>query len=165
MLVGGPEEYLGSRAMDRIRGQVREAAPDVEITRLNAGSYEPGSLAMNVSPSLFGERKLIEVEGLEAMNDAFLADALNYVAAPEPDAVLVLRHGGGVRGKKLLDAIKAGWLARCGLPAAQERCREDRLRRLLSSGLPAGASSATPSRPWSTRSAPTSPNSRRPAAS
>ncbi len=110
VLVGGPEDYLGSRAMDRIRGQVREAAPDVEITRLNAGSYAAGSLAMNVSPSLFGERKLIEVEGLEAMNDAFLADALKYVAAPEPDAILVLRHGGGVRGKKLLDAIKAaGW--------------------------------------------------------
>ncbi len=40
-----------------------QPTPDVEITRLNAGSYEPGSLAMNVSPSLFGERKLIEVEG------------------------------------------------------------------------------------------------------
>jgi DNA polymerase-3 subunit delta len=63
---------------------------------------------MNVSPSLFGEQKLIEVDGAEAMNDAFLADALKYVAQPEPDAVLVLRHGGGVRGKKLLDAIKAG---------------------------------------------------------
>ena len=44
------------------------------------------------------------------MNDAFLADALKYLANPEPDAVLVVRHGGGVRGKKLLDAIKsAGW--------------------------------------------------------
>ena len=110
VLVGGPEDYLGSRAMDRIRGQVREAAPDVEITRLNAGSYAAGSLAMNVSPSLFGEQKLIEVDGLEAMNDAFLADALKYVVQPEPEAFLVLRHGGGVRGKKLLDAIKAaGW--------------------------------------------------------
>jgi DNA polymerase-3 subunit delta len=65
---------------------------------------------MNVSPSLFGEQKLIEVDGLEAMNDAFLADALKYVVHPEPEAFLVLRHGGGVRGKKLLDAIKAaGW--------------------------------------------------------
>jgi DNA polymerase-3 subunit delta len=108
VLVGGPEDYLGSRAMDRVRQQVRSAAPDVEITRMSAGSYEPGALAMNVSPSLFGEQKLIEVEGLEAMNDAFLADALKYLAQPEPDAVLVLRHGGGVRGKKLLDAIKAG---------------------------------------------------------
>jgi DNA polymerase-3 subunit delta len=110
VLVGGPEDYFGARAMDRIRGQVREAAPDVEITRLNAGSYAAGALALNVSPSLFGERKLIEIDGLEAMNDAFLADALKYVADPEADAVLVLRHGGGVRGKKLLDAIKAaGW--------------------------------------------------------
>lgn len=108
VLVGGPEDYLGSRAMDRIRSQVRAAQPDVEVTRFHAGSYEPGSLAMNVSPSLFGEHKLIEVEGVEAMNDAFLADALKYLARPEPDAVLVLRHGGGVRGKKLLDAVKAG---------------------------------------------------------
>lgn len=108
VLVGGPEDYLGFRAMDRIRAQVRAAAPDVEITRLNAGSYEPGTLAMNVSPSLFGEQKLIEAEGLETMNDAFLADALKYLAQPEPDAVLVLRHGGGVRGKKLLDAVKGG---------------------------------------------------------
>lgn len=96
--------------MDRIRSLVRATEPDVEVTRLDAGSYETGSLAMNVSPSLFGERKLIEVEGLESMNDAFLADALAYLARPEPDAVLVLRHGGGNRGKKLLDAVKsAGW--------------------------------------------------------
>ena len=43
---------------------------------------------MNVSPSLFGESKLIEVEGLESMNDAFLADALGYLQHPEQDAVL-----------------------------------------------------------------------------
>lgn len=108
VLISGPEEYLGTRAMDRIRLLVRAAEPDVEVTRLDAGSYESGSLAMNVSPSLFGERKLIEVEGLESMNDAFLADAMAYLAHPEPDAVLVLRHGGGNRGKKLLDAVKSG---------------------------------------------------------
>ena len=108
VLVSGPEEYLGIRAMDRVRSQVRAASPDVELTRLNAGSYEAGALAMNISPSLFGESKLIEVEGLEGMNDAFLADALAYLQRPEPDAVLVLRHAGGVRGKKLLDAVKAG---------------------------------------------------------
>ncbi|MFJ5957221.1 DNA polymerase III subunit delta [Paenarthrobacter sp. NPDC092416] len=110
VLIMGPEDYLGIRAMDRIRGQVREAAPDVELSRLNAGSYEAGSLAMTVTPSLFGEAKLIEVEGLEAMNDAFLADTLGYLGHPENDVVLVLRHSGGVRGKKLLDAVKAaGW--------------------------------------------------------
>jgi len=108
VLIGGPEEYLGIRAMDRVRAQVRATSPDVEITRLDAAAYEPGSLTLHVSPSLFGENKLIEVEGVESMNDSFLADALAYVARPEPDAVMVLRHGGGVRGKKLLDAVKAG---------------------------------------------------------
>ncbi|MFJ6311558.1 DNA polymerase III subunit delta [Pseudarthrobacter oxydans] len=108
VLVSGPEEYLGIRAMDRVRAQVRAAAPDVEVSRINAAAYEPGTLLMQVSPSLFGERKLIEVEAVEAMNDAFLADALRYVEHTEPDAVLVLRHGGGVRGKKLLDAVKKG---------------------------------------------------------
>jgi DNA polymerase-3 subunit delta len=108
VLVTGPEEYLGIRAMDRIRAQVRTASPDVELSRINAASYEAGTLLMQVSPSLFGESKLIEVEAVEAMNDAFLADALAYLGHPEPDAVLVLRHGGGVRGKKLLDAVKKG---------------------------------------------------------
>ncbi|WP_120521405.1 DNA polymerase III subunit delta [Arthrobacter celericrescens] len=110
VLITGPEEYLGIRAMDRVRGLVREAMPDVEVSKLNAGAYEAGALAMTVTPSLFGEGKLLEVEGLEAMNEAFLSDALAYVAKPEDDVVLVLRHSGGTRGKKLLDAIKAaGW--------------------------------------------------------
>lgn len=108
VLVSGPEEYLGIRAMDRIRTQVRAGAPDVEVSRINAAAYEPGTLLMQVSPSLFGESKLIEVEAVEAMNDAFLADALRYLEQTEPDAVLVLRHAGGVRGKKLLDAVKKG---------------------------------------------------------
>src|SRR3712207_6529209 len=33
--------------------------------------------------------------------------ALGYVAAPEADVVLVLQHGGGQRGKKLLDAVRS----------------------------------------------------------
>jgi DNA polymerase-3 subunit delta len=94
--------------MDSIRSKVRAASPDVEVTRLNAAAYEAGTLLMQVSPSLFGESKLIEVESVEAMNDAFLADALTYLGQPEQDAVVVLRHAGGARGKKLLDAVKKG---------------------------------------------------------
>ncbi|MDQ1055903.1 DNA polymerase-3 subunit delta [Arthrobacter sp. SORGH_AS 212] len=110
VLVSGPEDYLGIRAMDSVRSQVRQAAPDVEVSRINAAAYEPGSLLMQVSPSLFGESKLIEVEAVEAMNEAFLTDALSYLGRPADDAVLVLRHGGGARGKKLLDAVrKGGW--------------------------------------------------------
>ncbi|TLM87587.1 DNA polymerase III subunit delta [Pseudarthrobacter sp. NamE5] len=110
VLISGPEEYLGIRAMDSIRTKVRAAAPDVELSRINAATYEAGTLLMQVSPSLFGESKLIEVEAVEAMNDAFLAEALDYLGHPESDVVVVLRHSGGARGKKLLDTVKkAGW--------------------------------------------------------
>ncbi|WP_411373371.1 DNA polymerase III subunit delta [Arthrobacter sp. MPF02] len=94
--------------MDSIRSKVRASSPDVEVSRISAAAYEPGTLSMQVSPSLFGENKLIEVEGVESLNEAFLAEALDYLGHPEPDAVLVLRHGGGTRGKKLLDAVKKG---------------------------------------------------------
>jgi DNA polymerase-3 subunit delta len=41
------------------------------------------------------------------MTDDFLTDALDYLARPDTEVMVVVRHGGGVRGKKLLDAMKA----------------------------------------------------------
>lgn len=107
VLVLGPEDYIAARAMDSIRAKARAASPDLEVTRLEAGTYSGGELLMAASPSLFGENKLVEVQGLESMSEEFLRDALTYVSAPEQDVVLVLRHAGGARGKKLLDAVKA----------------------------------------------------------
>ena len=41
------------------------------------------------------------------MNDALLTDLLAYTGAAESDVVVLLRHNGGRRGKRLLDAIAA----------------------------------------------------------
>ena len=61
------------------------------------------------SPSLFGEPRLVRVTGVEKCSDAFLAEAVSYLAMPQEGATVVLRHtGASVRGKKLLDAIRAG---------------------------------------------------------
>jgi len=108
VLLSGPEEYLAHRAKDRIRSLVRGVHPDVELTTLEASSYSSGQLTMIASPSLFGEAKLVEVSAAAQMNDEFLADVLAYLKSPSEDVTLVIHHSGGVRGKKLLDAIKAG---------------------------------------------------------
>ncbi|BAS09100.1 DNA polymerase III [Arthrobacter sp. Hiyo4] len=50
VLVGGPEEYLGIRAMDHVRAQVRTAFPDVEVSRLMAGTYEAGPSPCKSAP-------------------------------------------------------------------------------------------------------------------
>lgn len=107
ILVQGPEAYIAHRAIEAVRVNMRQAHPDLELTGLDAASYAPGELLLATSPSLFSEWKLLEISGLASMNDDFLADMLGYLTAPEPDCVLVLHHGGGVRGKKLLDALKA----------------------------------------------------------
>lgn len=105
VLVKGTEGVLADRAVGRLTDAARAVDPALEITHLDAKGYGAGELAMVASPSLFGEPRLLIAEGAESMSDAFLEDVLAYLPAPEPDVWLVIRHGGGTRGKKLLDAL------------------------------------------------------------
>ncbi|QCU78001.1 DNA polymerase III subunit delta [Citricoccus sp. SGAir0253] len=107
MLLRGPEDFIAARVTDRVRTMLRERDPGLEVHRIGAADYPAGQLAMLASPSLFGEAKIVLAEGLQDMNEAFLADCLEYVAAPAEDVTLLLRHTGGNRGKKLLDAVVA----------------------------------------------------------
>jgi len=108
VLVSGVESFLADRAIHSLREQLREADPSLEVSDLDAATYSPGQLLTLASPSLFGEPRLIRVSSVEKCNDEFLVDALDYVSRPDLDTTLVLRHGGGVRGKKLLDLIRSG---------------------------------------------------------
>lgn len=107
VLIRGSEGLLADRALAALLDQARDADAAVEVTRLEAAAYERGRLEMLASPSLFGERRCIVADGAEAMNDEFLTDALAYLQAPPDDVWLIVRHGGGTRGKKLLDALSA----------------------------------------------------------
>ncbi len=78
------------------------------MSDIDAAAYAPGELLTLASPSLFGEARLIRVSGAERCTDAFLEEAVAYLAAPADDTVVLIRHAGGVRGKRLLDAIRAG---------------------------------------------------------
>jgi DNA polymerase-3 subunit delta len=108
VLVSGPEELLAERAIRRIREQLAAADPSLEVTDLDASTAASGDLLTLASPSLFGEPRLVRVTAVERLTDAFLTEALRYLEAPAEGAVVVLRHSGGVRGKKLLDAIRGG---------------------------------------------------------
>ena len=109
VLVSGPEEVCAERAIAAVRDYLRAEDPAVEISDLRADDYEAGTLLAVTSPSLFGEPRLVRVQGVEKCTDAFLAEALAYLDHPQEGATVVLRHTGAtVRGKKLLDAIRAG---------------------------------------------------------
>jgi DNA polymerase-3 subunit delta len=105
--VHGPEELLAQRAVERVVARVRAEHPEVDVERVDAGQYVAGTLAMLASPSLFSDVKVVVLDGIEGGSDELFADAAAYVAAPLDSAVVVLRHGGGQRGKALLDAVRA----------------------------------------------------------
>ncbi len=109
VLVSGPEEICAERATAGIREYLKAEDPSLEVTDLRADDYAPGTLLAVTSPSLFGEPRLVRVSGVERCSDAFLAEAVGYLAQPQEGATVILRHtGASVRGKKLLDAIRAG---------------------------------------------------------
>ena len=106
ILVQGGEEYIHTRVTDSIKAQLKQVAPDTEIHHLSAANYESGELQVLASPSLFGEEKLLVFDEMHKMTDAFVVDGLEYVQYPNPDVTFLGLHGGGNRGKRLLDALK-----------------------------------------------------------
>jgi DNA polymerase III subunit delta len=109
VLVSGPEEICAERAIAGIRDYLRAEDPALEVSDIRADDYAPGTLLSMTSPSLFGEPRLVRVSGVERCSDAFLQEAVSYLDQPQDGATVVLRHtGASVRGKKLLDALRAG---------------------------------------------------------
>jgi DNA polymerase-3 subunit delta len=108
VLITGPESILAERALASVVSELRVTAPDLEVVRLQAATYEAGSLGVHASPSLFGGEKAMVVLDLDEAPDELQTDLLAFLAAPEPDITLVVTHKSGQRGKKVLDTLKKG---------------------------------------------------------
>ncbi len=108
VLVTGSEGFLADRSIRMLRDTLKAEDPSLEVHELDAATYAPGELLTLASPSLFAEPRFIRCDGVERATDVFLEEVLDYLAAPADDTYLVLRHGGGQRGKKLLDALRGG---------------------------------------------------------
>lgn len=109
ILLRGGEDFFADEAISVLLGRAREADPQVEVTRVDAASYESRSLDTWLSPSLFGESRVIIVRGVETTNDAFLADSVRLlptlIAEGPGEVQVIVHHRKGVRGKKLLDTL------------------------------------------------------------
>lgn len=105
-LVLGEEEFLRSRAIADTVKQVRVAWPACEVTEVTASEISPGGWAQLLSPSLFGEQRVIVIHACQdATKDS--ADALiGWLAGALEDMVLIVAHAGGNKGKGLADKVK-----------------------------------------------------------
>jgi DNA polymerase-3 subunit delta len=108
VFVSGPEEYFAGRAIRSLREKLREVDAALEIHEIDAADYQAGQLLNITSPSLFAEPRLVIISGFERCSDELITDGLKYIENPTSDATVILRHtGSSVRGKKLVDAIRA----------------------------------------------------------
>ncbi len=106
VLITGPESVLVDRAIEQVIDDVRVSAPELEVVTLTAEGYAEGELAVQASPSLFGEDKLVVLRDLHQAPDVLQTDLLDYLADPADTVVLVVTHASGNRGKKVLDTLK-----------------------------------------------------------
>ena len=90
VLVSGTETVLADRAIRQLRDILKAEDPSLEVSDIDAGSYAPGELLTLASPSLFGEPRLIRVENVEKMTDAFLDEGLAYLENPPDDCGVLL---------------------------------------------------------------------------
>jgi DNA polymerase-3 subunit delta len=105
-LVTGPEDLLRDRAVAVAVAAARAADPDAQVHDLSAAGLEPGRLTGLTSPSLFGGTAVIVVRDVADAAEPVADEIRALVADPGDDAVFVLVHSGGVKGKALLDAVK-----------------------------------------------------------
>ena len=97
-LTDDPEKELYQVNHTMFLAQAKAKDPTTEVSTLEASTYEAHQLDALVSPSLFGEPKLVHVPALEQMTDALLTDLLAYVDHAEG------AYAHGFRGCGLLNA-------------------------------------------------------------
>jgi DNA polymerase-3 subunit delta len=105
-LVIGPEELLRDRAVTAVAQASRAVDPATEVRDLTAVGLEPGTVTGLASPSLFGERTVIVVRDVQDAAGELVEELTAYLADPAEETALVLVHGGGAKGKALVDAAK-----------------------------------------------------------
>ena len=108
VFVSGNEEYFASRAIRAVREQLRAKDSSLEVNEIDAADYVAGQIYELTAPSLFGEPRLLIIRGVERLTDALITDGLTYIENPADDVTVIFRHNSSsVRGKKLVDALKA----------------------------------------------------------
>lgn len=81
------------------------------MCEIAAVAFTPGEFTQLVSPSLFGERKVVVLRAAQDLAAANVKAVTAYLADPADEVALVLTHAGGAKGKALLDAVRKGGAA------------------------------------------------------
>ena len=102
-----PQVVDPAGALRLLRDTLKAEDPSLEVNDLEADGYVPGELLTLASPSLLNDPRLIRVENVEKLTDAFLSETLSYLEQRD----LRLRDGVAEGNARPLTvrADAAGW--------------------------------------------------------
>ena len=118
-LVSGPEALLADRAVAALLAEARQESPEAEVDRAEAERLDRTRFAEMTSASLFATRRVAVVTDLANLSAELQDDVLTLARSPLDDLALVLVHGGGQKGKGLLDKLKAAKVTTVDAPAVK----------------------------------------------
>jgi competence protein ComEC len=115
-LVVGEEEFLVSRAISAVLRAARARNAAVEVTDLECGQLQAGDLAEALSPSLFGDERVIILRTAHDLAKDVAAEVLAYAGDPVPEIMLVVHHAGGAKGKATVTSLVGAGARRVDCP-------------------------------------------------
>src|SRR5699024_4492468 len=107
ILLSGPEDFFVQRSIETVKNTLKSKHPELEVTEIDGPQYTSGTLLTAASPSLFAEPRLIIITEADKISDAGVDDMLQYCDMIAEDTTVIYQHGGGMRGKKVLDKIRS----------------------------------------------------------
>jgi len=126
----GAEDFLAERVTAAVLADARAADPSVERRDVDLGSETGlGALVEACSPNLFGDAAVVVARNAEQADDAMVAALVDAVAAG--DIRLVVLHPGGVKGRKVVDALAKGGFVVAPCEKAKGRAVDDFVSREL----------------------------------
>ncbi|PKQ30715.1 MAG: DNA polymerase III subunit delta [Actinobacteria bacterium HGW-Actinobacteria-2] len=105
-LVTGPESLLAERAVTDFVAAATAERPDASVVRLESSGLDAGSLAEAAGASLFASATVLVLNDLAELPNDLNPQLLQLAADPGEDLALLVVHGGGVKGKAILDGLK-----------------------------------------------------------
>ncbi len=106
MLIQGSEPLIAERAVAGRVAQAQREHPDAELTQIHAGDLGDGRFADLTGGSLFASWVIVVVDDLASLPEQSLPLVKQIALDPFPELSLTLVHGGGAKGRGLIDALK-----------------------------------------------------------
>lgn len=110
-LVSGPEALLAERAIRSLTQRALAERPEASVTTLEGAGLDASALAQATTGSLFASDAIVIINPISEVPAELFDTLAGYAKTPQSDLGLVLVHPGGVKGKRLLDALKKAKVA------------------------------------------------------